>query len=61
MVYNVVGGLAWVLIFLISGYKFGGLESVKHNFHIVIFGILFVSLLPIAFEWIRASREVKRA
>lgn len=55
--FNVIGGIAWVAIFLIGGHAFGNLEVVKRNFHIVIFGIIGVSLLPIAYEWWFVRRE----
>jgi membrane-associated protein len=57
IVYNIVGGLTWVWAFLVAGYQFGQLETIKRNFHIVIFGIIGVSLLPAVFEFLRARRE----
>lgn len=45
-VYNVVGGLAWVVAFTLLGYYFGGLEVVKNNFSLVIIGIVIISVLP---------------
>ncbi|MBX9766772.1 MAG: DedA family protein [Bdellovibrionales bacterium] len=51
LTYNVVGGAAWILIFLVAGHYFGNLPAVKRNFHYVIFGIIFVSILPIFIEW----------
>jgi membrane-associated protein len=52
--FNVSGGIAWVASFLMAGYFFGGLETVKRNFHIIIIVIVFISLLPTLFEVIRA-------
>lgn len=63
-VYNVSGGLAWVLIFLLGGYQFGNLETVRNNFSLVIFGIIGVSVLPAVFEVCRGyllSRREKKA
>ncbi len=48
--YNVIGGGVWVVALLLLGYIFGGLEIVKNNFETVIFGIIFLSILPIVFE-----------
>ena len=56
-IYNVVGGIAWVSIFLIGGYAFGTQPIVKKNFHIVIVAIIVISALPIAYEWYKALRE----
>ncbi|WP_395547166.1 MULTISPECIES: DedA family protein [unclassified Lacrimispora] len=44
--YNIVGGLAWVTLFTLGGYYFGNLPVVKHNFTFVIFGIIFISVIP---------------
>ncbi len=55
--FNFTGGVAWVLIFLVAGYLFGGAPVVQRNFHVVIFGIIFVSVLPIVFEWFGARRQ----
>lgn len=45
-VYNVVGGLAWVVSFLLLGYLFGNLPVVKENFTLVVLGIIVLSVLP---------------
>ena len=51
--FNVVGGMAWVTSFLFLGYFFGGLPVIKDNFTFVIFGIIFISILPPIIEVIR--------
>jgi|APTNR8051073442_1049403.scaffolds.fasta_scaffold00574_25 membrane-associated protein len=58
--YNVVGGIAWVASFLFLGYFFGGLPIIKDNFTYVVFGIIFVSILPPFIEVIRERRKGKR-
>jgi membrane-associated protein len=55
--YNVTGGVAWVISFLLLGYFFGGLPVVKDNFTYVIFGIILVSILPPVIEVIRGKRK----
>lgn len=57
--FNVVGGIAWVTSFLFIGYFFGGLPIIKDNFTYVIFGIIFVSILPPIIEVIREKRKSK--
>ncbi len=54
--WNVTGALSWVLSFLVAGYWFGQIPTVKRNFHIVIVAIIVISVMPIAFEWLRARR-----
>jgi membrane-associated protein len=58
--YNVVGGIAWVLICVIAGYLFGQVEFVQKRFELVIIAIVVISILPMAYEFWRARREAKR-
>ncbi|MEY2808214.1 MAG: hypothetical protein RIR65_2631 [Planctomycetota bacterium] len=59
--FNVVGAVVWVVLFVALGHAFGNLPVVKRNFQYVILAIIVVSVLPIAVEWWRARREAKRA
>jgi membrane-associated protein len=52
-IYNVIGGAVWVASFLLAGWWFGGLETVQKNFHLVIWGIIVVSVLPAIVEALR--------
>jgi len=61
MAFNVVGGFVWVYLFTYAGYFFGGLEKVQKNFHYVILAIIFVSVLPIVFEFVRGWLESRKA
>ncbi len=54
---SVIGAVLWINIFLWSGHYFGNLPVVKTNFHIVIFGVIFISVLPIFFEAYKARRK----
>ncbi|MEO6845828.1 MAG: VTT domain-containing protein [Chthoniobacterales bacterium] len=51
--FNIVGGVAWVALFLLGGFYLGNLPGVKKHFEIVILLIIGVSLLPIAYEVVR--------
>jgi len=51
--YNVIGGVAWVLICLLAGWFFGNLEFVRKNFELVIIAIVVISVLPAGIELIR--------
>lgn len=57
--YNIVGGTAWVAMFVYLGYFFGNLEIVKENFSLVVLAIIGLSVLPIAREVFIAWRERK--
>lgn len=52
--YNIVGGLLWISLFLFGGYFFGNIPVVKQNFTLVILGIIVVSILPGVIEFARA-------
>ena len=52
--FNVSGGIAWVLLFILGGYLFGNLPTVKQNFHIVIVAIIVISIMPAIVEFLRA-------
>jgi membrane-associated protein len=54
--YNIVGAVSWIVLFTIAGHYFGNIPAVKSRFHLVIAGILVISLLPIAVEWWRGRR-----
>ena len=53
--YNVFGAIAWVFTFILAGHFFGNLPAVKRNFHIVIFGVIFVSVLPMLVPWVKSK------
>ena len=51
--YNVTGAFIWVGLCVGLGYAFGNVPVVKENFSLVALGIVFVSLLPMAFELLK--------
>jgi membrane-associated protein len=53
LLYNAIGGFAWVTICLFAGYVFGNYEPVQKHFELVIVGIVVVSVLPMVFELLR--------
>jgi len=57
LTYNVVGGVAWICLFVLGGYFFGGLPIVKENFTAVILAIIVISILPGVIEYIRSRRR----
>jgi membrane-associated protein len=58
--FNVIGALAWVGLFIPAGYLFGNLEYVQKRFHLVIFAIIGLSLLPAVIEILREWRSSRR-
>ncbi len=55
--YNIIGGIVWVALFTYAGFFFGGLEYVQKNLEFLIVGIIFVSILPMVFEFIRNRKK----
>ncbi len=54
--YNVVGALAWVLLFVWGGYVFGNFPIIKDNFGIVTILIIVVSVLPAVIAFLRRKK-----
>ena len=57
IVYNIIGAVLWVGLFVPLGYFFGNMPTVKNNFSLVIFAIIGISVMPIAVEMFRARRS----
>ncbi len=55
--YNIAGAAAWVLVFMLGGFFFGNIPIVKENLTYVIFGIIFVSLLPAVITGLKVKKE----
>ncbi len=53
LAYNVSGAVLWVASLCYAGYFLGNIPLVKDNLTLVIFAIIGVSLLPLAFEYLR--------
>jgi membrane-associated protein len=60
-IYNIVGGTAWVLVGLLSGFFFGNLPFARHHFSSVILVIVFISLIPAALEYLKLLRSQNRS
>lgn len=58
--YNIIGGISWIVIFIMGGYFFGNLPFVKRNFTFVIISIIIISVLPGIIEYIRHRKETIR-
>ena len=59
IMFNIVGGIAWILSFISAGYFFGHLPAVKHNFTLVIFAIILVSVIPGLVEYARYKMRAR--
>src|SRR6185369_5076448 len=59
--YNVAGGIGWILSLTVAGYLFGNIPLVRKNFSLVIFAIIIVSVLPGLVEVLRQRRRARTA
>lgn len=55
--FSILGTFLWVGTFVTTGYLFGNIPVVKHNFKYVVIAIVFVSMLPLVIEFIRAKKH----
>jgi membrane-associated protein len=53
--FNICGGIGWVVLFVVGGNLFGNLPLVKNNFGIVTLLIVFASLVPLAVVMLRSE------
>ncbi len=53
LMFNVVGGIAWVLLFVLAGYFFGNIPLIKDNFSLVIIALLLIPGIPSVVEFVR--------
>ncbi|MEN9919084.1 MAG: hypothetical protein RL662_1520 [Bacteroidota bacterium] len=58
--YNVVGGIAWVMIFTLLGYFVGTIDWVQQNLKMLMVVIIVVSILPGIFEVLRERAKSKK-
>jgi membrane-associated protein len=59
LIYNVSGAFVWVTSLTVAGYFFGSLPWIKNNFELAIFGIIFISLIPMIIEFLRHKKASK--
>ena len=57
LLYNVVGGVLWITLFLLGGYFFGNIPVVKENFGIVVVAIIILSVLPAVIEFVKHKKQ----
>jgi membrane-associated protein len=57
--YNIIGGVAWVSMFTLSGFLFGNIPFIKENFEYVAIIIILISVVPIGYELLHDWRSHK--
>jgi membrane-associated protein len=60
--YNVVGAVLWVMSMTLTGYFLGkAVPNVEKHLHVLVAGVIFLSLLPAIIAWLRARMAKKAA
>jgi len=60
VLYTVVGSFLWVFLMMTAGLFFGQMPWVQKHFEAVVIGIIFVSMLPVAYEAVAQFLETRR-
>ena len=61
LAYSIGGAILWVGVFVYVGYFFGNLPFIKRNFSVAIIAVIFISILPGLFEYVRHRRAAAAA
>ena len=59
--FNCLGGISWVSLFVLVGYFFGGVPLVQEHFEVIVLGIVAVSVAPAVIGAVKAALSARRA
>lgn len=59
--YNVLGAVLWVGSLTYAGFFFGNIPWIKNNLHVMIIGIIVVSLLPLVYAYVKSRMQKQPA
>jgi membrane-associated protein len=54
--FDILGGILWIGSLTLAGYFLGEIPWIRKNIELVALGIIFISVLPIIVEFIKAKR-----
>lgn len=60
MLFNAIGGVSWVSLFVLCGHFFGGVSFVQDHFEAIVLGIVAVSVAPAVAGAVKAARARRR-
>jgi len=60
MIYNVIGGVAWVGICMFAGVFLGEIPYVRDHFEVAVMVLVIISVLPIIFEFVMHKKRAKK-
>lgn len=59
--FDIAGGILWITLLTLAGFLFGQHPFVQKNYETVILAIVFISVLPMVIELVRARLAAKAA
>lgn len=59
--FNCIGGILWVGLFVLVGYFFGGIPFVHEHFEVIVLGIVAVSVAPAIVGVIKGALSARKA
>ena len=59
LVFDILGGVLWIGSLTLAGYFLGNIEWIRKNIDLVALMIIFISILPVIIEFIKAKRNSK--
>lgn len=59
--FNCIGGVTWVSLFVLVGYFFGGIPLVQEHFEVIVLGIVAVSVAPAFIGVIKTALNSRKA
>lgn len=59
--FNAIGGISWVSLFVLVGYFFGGVPFVQQHFEVIVLGIVAVSVAPALIGAIKAALASRKS
>lgn len=60
MVYNTIGGVAWVGVCMFAGVFLGEIPFVHDHFEVAVMVLVVISVLPIVFEFVMHKKRAKK-
>ena len=59
--FNAIGGISWVSLFVFVGYFFGGILCVQEHFEVIVLGIVAVSVAPAVIGAVKAAMSSRKS
>ena len=58
LIFNIAGGIGWVLSMTLTGYFLGrSIPNIEHQLHWVIVSVIVLSFLPLVREWVLSKQR----